>query len=140
MQALENLGRQTYPIDRVIVVDNGSTDDSAAVAARAGAQVITLASNAGFAAAVNRGVREADTEWIGILNNDVTLAPDWLERLMADAGIGRRMVCDRQVAGRAGRQNELTARSMRCAGAPAPCDAGMDAWIRPCGTSAEPYS
>jgi len=83
-QALDNLARQTYPIQRVIVVDNGSTDDSRAIAARAGAQVITLPVNAGFASAVNRGVREAgDTEWIGVLNNDVTLTPDWLERMMA---------------------------------------------------------
>jgi len=84
-QALENLGRQTYPIERVIVVDNGSTDDSTAIAARAGAHVITLAANAGFAAAVNRGIREAaGAEYIGVLNNDVTLEPDWLARLMAN--------------------------------------------------------
>jgi GT2 family glycosyltransferase len=84
VQALENLGRQTYPIDRVIVVDNGSADDSAALAARAGAEVISLPENAGFAAAVNRGIREASgSDWIGILNNDVTLAPDWLGRLIA---------------------------------------------------------
>jgi GT2 family glycosyltransferase len=83
-QALENLGRQTYPIERVIVVDNGSADDSAAVAARAGAEVISLRENAGFAAAVNRGIQEAaGSEWIGVLNNDVTLAPDWLARLIA---------------------------------------------------------
>lgn len=82
-QALESLARQTYPIDRVIVVDNGSTDDSAQVASRAAAQVISLGKNAGFAAAVNRGIREAKTDFICILNNDVTLEPDWLERLMA---------------------------------------------------------
>jgi GT2 family glycosyltransferase len=83
-EALENLGRQTYPIDRVIVVDNGSTDDSAIVAARAGAQVISLAANAGFAAAVNRGIREASgVEYVGVLNNDVTLAPAWLSQIMA---------------------------------------------------------
>jgi hypothetical protein len=54
------------------------------VATRAGAQVIALASNAGFAAAVNRGIQEANAEWVTVLNNDVTLAPDWLERLMAE--------------------------------------------------------
>jgi GT2 family glycosyltransferase len=82
-QALQSLRTQTYPIDRVIVVDNGSTDDAASVAARAGAQVIALGKNAGFAAAVNRGIREAaGSEFICVLNNDVTLTPDWLERLI----------------------------------------------------------
>jgi GT2 family glycosyltransferase len=45
--------------------------------------VISLGRNAGFAAAVNRGVQEAGAEWIGVLNNDVLLAPDWLAQLMA---------------------------------------------------------
>jgi GT2 family glycosyltransferase len=83
-QALANLARQTYPIERVIVVDNGSNDDSGAIAARAGAEVIPLAVNAGFAIAVNRGIQEAaSAEWIGILNNDVSLEPDWLAQIMA---------------------------------------------------------
>src|SRR5580658_7901626 len=83
-QALANLARQTYPINRVIVVDNGSTDDSGAMAARAGAEVIPLAVNAGFAIAVNRGIQEAaGAEWIAVLNNDVSLEPDWLAQIMA---------------------------------------------------------
>ncbi len=116
-QVLADLGRQTYPIGRVIVVDNGSTDDSAAVAARAGAEVITMGGNAGFAAAVNRGIQSVHTsvnaartsacatstdacatsatsmEWIGVLNNDVTLEPRLAE---PDHGedAGGCMVCD----------------------------------------------
>lgn len=80
---LETLGRQTFPVAHVIVVDNGSADNSAAIAHQAGAQVISLGSNRGFAAAVNRGIREANAEYIAILNNDVTLPPEWLARLMA---------------------------------------------------------
>lgn len=81
---LETLRGQTYPIARIIVVDNGSTDDSAAVAITAGAQVIPLGANLGFAAAVNRGLREATAEYIAVLNNDVTLPPEWLAPLMAE--------------------------------------------------------
>ncbi len=82
-KVLGDLGRQTYPIERVIVVDNGSTDDSAAVAERAGAEVIRLGANRGFAAAVNCGIERTTSDWMAVLNNDVALEPDWLERLMA---------------------------------------------------------
>lgn len=84
---LENLRAQTRRFDRVIVVDNGSTDGSPAIAESLGAEVIRLPKNIGFAAAVNRGIEHAgDAEWIAILNNDVTLEPQWLERLLSSAG------------------------------------------------------
>ncbi len=79
---LEALSAQTYPIARVLVVDNGSTDDSIDIAKRAGADVIALSRNTGFAVAVNHGIRAATTEAVAVVNNDVVPEPDWLEKLM----------------------------------------------------------
>jgi GT2 family glycosyltransferase len=87
-QLLECLRSQTHPIEQVIVVDNGSSDDSAAVARGAGATLIELGTNTGFSHAVNHGIRAADSEWIGIVNNDVWLERTWLENLLAKAEAG----------------------------------------------------
>ncbi len=83
---LQRLAQQTHPIDRVIIVDNGSEDDSRDVARNAGAELIELHENTGFSHAVNRGIQAAGgAEWIGIMNNDVSPEPDWLAQLMSQA-------------------------------------------------------
>ena len=82
---LRGLERQTVRPTEVIVVDNGSEDDSAAAAERAGAKVIRLERNMGFASAVNRGVESCGNEWMAVVNNDVEPREDWLERLLEGA-------------------------------------------------------
>jgi GT2 family glycosyltransferase len=83
---LERLKQQTYSIDSVIMVDNGSQDNSRDVARKAGASVIELHHNTGFSHAVNCGIQAAaGAGWIAIINNDVSPEPDWLAQLMSQA-------------------------------------------------------
>jgi GT2 family glycosyltransferase len=62
----------------VIVVDNGSTDNSVAMARQSGAVVLCLGQNHGVSRALNQGIRASRGEWIALVNNDVELDPDWL--------------------------------------------------------------
>jgi GT2 family glycosyltransferase len=80
---LATLEAQSRPVAEVLIVDNGSTDGAPELARARGARVIAMGRNAGFAAAVNRGIREAAYPLIAILNSDVELAPDYLEKLAA---------------------------------------------------------
>ena len=88
---IASLQAQHRQFDEIVVADNGSTDDSAAVAEKAGARVLRLGHNLGFAAAVNRGIEAARTDWVAILNNDVTLEPGWLGELLA--AVEQEQVC-----------------------------------------------
>jgi GT2 family glycosyltransferase len=80
---LSGLRAQTRGAAEVLVVDDGSQDGSAELAERMGARAIRMGVHGGFARAVNRGIRESRTPLVAIVNNDVELAPDWLERLVA---------------------------------------------------------
>jgi len=64
-------------------VDDGSSDGSAELAESLGARVVRTGVHCGFAKAVNRGIHESRTPLVAIVNNDVDLAPDWLEKLVA---------------------------------------------------------
>lgn len=65
----------------IVVVDNASADDSAAVAKRNGADVVRLADNEGFGRACNAGARRCGTEFILFLNPDARLSPTALAAL-----------------------------------------------------------
>jgi glycosyltransferase involved in cell wall biosynthesis len=86
-RALASLLTQTFADIEVIVVDDGSTDDTAAIVADAAAKdpriVILHQQQSGIATALNRGVAEARGEYIGRLDTDDIAAPDRFERQVA---------------------------------------------------------
>ena len=87
-RCLECLEHQTRRPDHIIVVDNGSTDDSLrlADAALARVELIRLATNVGFAGANNLGAQAARVfDAIVLLNPDAFAEPGWLEALVAAA-------------------------------------------------------
>jgi glycosyltransferase involved in cell wall biosynthesis len=73
---------------RVIVVDNGSTDGTADVARRFGAQVVGE-STPGYGAAVHAGVLAADTDLVAVMDGDGSLDPDDLAALVDEVTSGR---------------------------------------------------
>jgi GT2 family glycosyltransferase len=80
---IDSLRTQTLLATQILVVDNGSTDGSVAYlrAEHPDLEVLELPHNTGFAFAVNRGIEAARGELVALINTDVMLSPDWLERM-----------------------------------------------------------
>jgi glycosyltransferase involved in cell wall biosynthesis len=81
-RCLQSVFAQTLPHEEVIVVDDGSTDNTAKLATELGARVISRI-NGGLSAARNTGIQNAQCEWIALLDADDLWAPDKLERQAA---------------------------------------------------------
>ncbi len=80
---LQALLEQTFGDFEIIVVDNGSKDDSVHLIKSAYPSVllIELEDNIGFAAACNLGIQAARGRYIALLNNDTEADPGWLGAL-----------------------------------------------------------
>jgi len=72
----------------VIVVDNGSRDDTAAVARELGARVVAETAP-GYGAAVHAGVEAATADYVAVMDGDGSFDPDQLLPLLADVAAGR---------------------------------------------------
>ncbi len=81
--AVESVLAQTYSHKEVIVIDNGSTDDSLAVLARFGNRIRVIAQdNRGQAGSRNRGIEESKGEFVAFLDADDVWLPEKLAKQM----------------------------------------------------------
>jgi len=78
-EAIESTLSQTYPNFEVIVVDDGSVDDTSEAAALYGKVRLIRQENTGLSGARNRGLVEGKGEYVVFLDADDRLLPDALE-------------------------------------------------------------
>jgi GT2 family glycosyltransferase len=83
-RTLESLRRQTRPVD-VVLVDNGSSDGSVALARERfeEVEIMELGANLGFGPAINRAVAEREAaDPVIVLNNDIECEPEMIEAML----------------------------------------------------------
>lgn len=97
-RCLRAVFKQTYPIKRVIVVDDGSSDKTVERASRYQVKIIKHKVNKGLAATRNTAIKNIKTEFIASVDADCVPEPDWLLQLMKKfssfriAGAGGRLL------------------------------------------------
>lgn len=87
LECLESVFNLDYPNFEVIVVDNGSIDDSVEIISKRYTQVILIANeeNLGYTGGNNIGMRyamEHTADYMWLLNNDTVVEPDTLSKLV----------------------------------------------------------
>ena len=82
--AIESVLAQTYPNVEVVVVDDGSTDGTAAVIDGYRSEIVVVSQpNSGVCAARNAGIRASSGKLIGLLDGDDIWLPERLDRLVS---------------------------------------------------------
>src|ERR1051325_6758095 len=94
-QCIQSIVDTNYPALEMIIVDNGSTDQSLDYLKnhwRRYIRLIELKENLGFAEGCNTGIREANGDIIALLNNDIEVDRDWIktavQALLTDESVG----------------------------------------------------
>ena len=84
----ETVRAQRDGFDQIIVCDDASTDDTAAVAERLGAHVVRHATNAGCSAAKNTGLAAVTCDWVHFQDADDLLTPEFVAAARCDLATG----------------------------------------------------
>ena len=87
-QTVPALLEQAYPLEEVIVVDDGSSDDTAARARDLGVRVVQHPENRGLAAARNTAFANLNAAFVAAADSDVVLDPMFLWWAMQEFAVG----------------------------------------------------
>lgn len=84
-EAINSILSQTHPVDEIIVIDDGSTDNTEAVIRGLHADIVYFRQvNQGPSAARNQGIKLAQGDWIAFLDADDQWVPDKIARQLAN--------------------------------------------------------
>jgi glycosyltransferase involved in cell wall biosynthesis len=81
-ECLDNVMKQTYPIDEIIIIDDGCQDKTMDVVSKYPVRIIKHVRNRGLAAARNTAFKEANNDFVAALDADCAAHSDWLKQLM----------------------------------------------------------
>ncbi|HLC74852.1 MAG TPA: glycosyltransferase [Candidatus Nanoarchaeia archaeon] len=84
---LDSLKKQTFTDFEVVVVNDGSTDATAAVAAASGARVLNMP-HQGLSATRNAGIENAHADIVAIIDADCAAEPQWIEEIVTSIKSG----------------------------------------------------
>ncbi|HDY67076.1 MAG TPA: glycosyltransferase family 2 protein [Candidatus Scalindua sp.] len=87
VECVESVLKITYPSYRILIVDNGSTDESAKILSQKfpNIEILQTGKNLGYAGGNNRAIERAladGAEYVCVLNNDTVMDKDFLQPLI----------------------------------------------------------
>ena len=83
-KTIESILKQTYPVEEVIIVDDGSTDKTDEIVSKYPVRLIRHQRNKGIAAARNTAILKARGDYIAAVDADCLIEPTWLKKCMGN--------------------------------------------------------
>ena len=87
-QCIDAVLKQTYPIDEILIIDDGSIDNTVEIVSKYPVRIIRHKENRGLAAARNTAFKNAKNDFVASLDADCLSELDWLEKLMQNFSNG----------------------------------------------------
>ncbi|AMM40510.1 glycosyl transferase [Candidatus Desulfofervidus auxilii] len=97
-KCLESVFSQTYPLWEILLVDDGSSDNTVEIARQYNVKIIQHQENKGISVTRNTAISHSNGDFLAGVDSDVTLDPHWLEYIMENfsgnhvGGVGGRII------------------------------------------------